>query len=233
MIKEYQLSFNELGIVNSDIEVLMGFEDGVIPEPFPDLIVSALNQAPSICNIRGGFKIFNPSETSIDKQFIRICDQVFSPSKVVITQFKNASSFALFICTAGAQITQHAREVAGSGDPLLSFVFDVIGSVTVEKATDIIQKSLELETQKMGLTISDRYSPGYCEWSVAEQQKLFALLPENFCGVSLSDSSLMSPIKSVSGIIAIGSNLKQKGYQCHWCTETNCIYGKIKRQKKI
>ena len=233
MIKEFQYSFNELGIENSDIAELMGFEDGIIPEPFPELIEYALNHAPSICNIRGGFRIFNHDETGIDKQTIRICDQVFNPSKIVLTQFKNASSFALFICTAGAEISQHSREVQSNGDPLLSFVFDVIGSVTVEKATDKIQKELETESQKTGLNISDRYSPGYCEWSVAEQQKLFTLMPDNFCGVSLSESSLMTPIKSVSGIIAIGRNLKQMGYQCHWCTEKNCIYGKIKRQKKI
>lgn len=233
MIKEFQYTFNELGIVNSDIEVLMGFEEGVIPEPFPELINDALNQATSICNIRGGYKIFNSDEVGIENQTIRICDQVFNPSKVVITQFKNASSFALFICTAGAEISQHSKKVSANDDPLLSFVFDVIGSVTVEKATDRIQKALETESQKFGLNISDRFSPGYCEWSVAEQQKLFALMPENFCGVSLSETSLMTPIKSVSGIIAIGTGMEQKGYQCHWCTEKNCIYGKIKRQKKI
>jgi hypothetical protein len=233
MIKEFRYSFNELGIVNSDIAELLGFEDGKIPEPFPELIEYALNYAPSICNIRGGFKIFNNDEVAIDKQTLRICDQVFNPSKIVITQFKNASSFALFICTAGAEITEYSKEVQLKGDPLLSFVFDVIGSVTVEKTTDKIQKAIEDESQKTRLNISDRFSPGYCEWSVAEQQKLFALMPVNFCGVSLSETSLMSPIKSVSGIIALGANLEQKGYQCHWCTEKNCLYGKIKRQKKI
>ena len=94
-------------------------------------------------------------------------------------------------------------------------------------------KSLDSEMQKSGLKISDSFSPGYCEWSVAEQQELFALLPENFCGVSLSESSLMWPIKSVSGMVAIGSDMEHKGYQCYWCTDKDCIYGKIKRQKKI
>jgi hypothetical protein len=233
MIKEFRFSFNELGIVNSDIEELLSFEEGIIPEPFPELIEHALNIAPSVSNIRGGYKIFNNNETEIDKETIRICNQIFNPSKIVITQFKHASSFALFICTAGAEISQHSKEIQMNGDPLLSFVFDVIGSITVEKATDKIQKELEKESKKTGLNISDRFSPGYCEWSVAEQQKLFALMPENFCGVSLSETSLMSPIKSVSGIIALGTNLEQKGYQCHWCTEKNCIYGKIKRRKKI
>jgi cobalamin-dependent methionine synthase I len=107
-----------------------------------------------------------------------------------------------------------------------------VGSVTVEKAMDKIQEILDTEMQKTGLTISDRYSPGYCDWSVGEQQLLFTLMPKDFCGVSLSDSSLMKPIKSVSGIIGIGKELRQKGYQCDWCSDKNCIYGKIKRQQK-
>ncbi|GAB1453809.1 vitamin B12 dependent-methionine synthase activation domain-containing protein [Draconibacterium sp.] len=233
MIKEFQYTFEELGITSSDIGELMGFEDGIIPEPFPEIIDYALANVPAFCNIRGGYKIFNSNESQVDSTTITICGHVFNPSKIITTQFKTASSLGLFICTAGPEISQLAKEVSDNGDPLLSYIFDIIGSVTVEKATDKVQNSLELECQKSGLNISDRFSPGYCDWSVSEQQMLFDLMPENFCGVSLSESSLMSPIKSVSGIIAIGDQLERKGYQCRWCTDKNCMYGKIKRQKKI
>lgn len=233
MTREYQFSFNDLEIVPGDIAELMGFEDNFIPEPFPELIEKVIHTAANFCNIRCGFKVFNQTETAIDNKSIRIGSQVFYPSKVILNHFKNATSFALFICTAGKEITQHSKEISTDGDPLLGYVFDVIGSVIADKATDNLQNSLKKEIQKTGLKISDRFSPGYCEWSVSEQQKLFALLPENFCGVSLSESSLMWPIKSVSGIIAIGSEMKQIGYQCHWCTDKTCLYGKIKRRKKI
>lgn len=114
---------------------------------------------------------------------------------------------------------------------MYSYVLDVIGSVIVEKAMDEIQKKLEDDMKLNGLGISDRFSPGYCDWNVSDQHKLFRLLPENFCGIRLSESSLMNPIKSVSGIIGLGENLKQLGYQCHWCNDPNCIYGKTKRKK--
>ena len=101
-----------------------------------------------------------------------------------------------------------------------------------DKAAEKMAKHLKEYAQKKQMGISDSFSPGYCEWSVAEQQKLFSLLPDKFCGVQLSESSLMYPIKSVSGIIGIGTGVEQKGYQCNWCNDLNCIYGKIKRQKK-
>jgi hypothetical protein len=41
----------------------------------------------------------------------------------------------------------------------------------------------------------------------------------------------MHPIKSVSGITGIGKDCKQMGYQCNWCTDSDCFVGKIKRRK--
>ncbi len=231
MLKQFKYTFEELNIIPEDFYELLGFEGNEAPEPFPDYIKEALNQAPALCDIIGGFKIFDSVEISTKNLTIGIEGKVFSPTKTVTTQLKTSSKLALFACTAGAKISEHANKISAESDPLMAYVFDVLGSNMVEKATDKVQASLLEEVQKEGLGITDRYSPGYCEWSVGEQQMLFSLLPANFCGIKLSDSSLMHPIKSVSGIIGIGAGLRQKGYQCEWCTDKNCIYGKIKRKK--
>lgn len=232
MIKEFQFNFEDLGIQPEDLIPLLGFDEAIIPEPFPDIINKALKEASGFCKIHGGYKTFETIKIDQKAATIKIEHSTFSPSKIVTTQLKESHSAALFVCTAGEGISNHANNILQS-DPMLGYIFDIIGSVTVEKAIDKMQKILQTEIQKSGLNISDRYSPGYCDWNVAEQQQLFSLLPNNFCGISLSNSSLMHPIKSVSGIIGIGKNLSQKGYQCQWCTDKNCIYGKIKRKKKI
>jgi hypothetical protein len=48
------------------------------------------------------------------------------------------------------------------------------------------------------------YSPGYCGWHVSAQRALFAYLGAGAIGVSLNDSCLMLPLKSVSGVLAAG-----------------------------
>lgn len=233
MVREYSFSFDNLEIKYDDLALLLGFEDGVIPEDFIPLIDEAIDTAPALCNFRGGFVIFDEIEINNQNHTIRIDNQLFNPPKIVTTQFKQASALAVFACTAGSEISEMSRRELESGDPFLGLILDTIGSVSVDRATEKLQQILASEMLLAGNGISDRFSPGYCEWSVAEQQKLFALLPSGFCGITLSESSLMSPIKSVSGFIAIGKDLKQKGYQCHWCTDENCIYGKIKRKKTI
>jgi hypothetical protein len=59
---------------------------------------------------------------------------------------------------------------------------------------------------------------------VEEQKKLFSFLPKEFCGVSLTDSALMIPIKSISGIIGVGKNVEYKQYFCDTCGRKDCTY---------
>lgn len=40
---------------------------------------------------------------------------------------------------------------------------------------------------------------------------------------------LMKPIKSVSGIIGIGHNIKYNAYTCQICDSNNCLYKNLKR----
>jgi len=46
-----------------------------------------------------------------------------------------------------------------------------------------------------------RFSPGYCGWHVSGQKRLFARLQPESIGITLNDSCLMQPLKSVSGVI--------------------------------
>ena len=116
------------------------------------------------------------------------------------------------------------------GDLLRGYVYDVIGSEVVEGAADRIQEVLKRTEGAKGKNISNRFSPGYCGWDVADQHKLFSFFKDNFCGITLTESALMNPIKSVSGLIGIGRDVKYSPYQCHLCDSKNCIYHNRKTQ---
>lgn len=231
MIKEFYYRFQDLEIKEDDLIPFLGIDSENNENPFSEIIASALNETSGLFQIRGGFKVFD-ARTDVQKQTFQIENQIFHPSKTVTAQFKNAEKMAVFICTAGQEITSASMQLSNEGDLVKSYIYDALGSVAVDKAMEKIQEELRKEANCMQLDISDWFSPGYCEWNLSEQQQLFKLLPENFCGIKLTSSSLMTPVKSASGFIAIGKGLKQKGYQCHWCTDTTCFYGNFKRRKK-
>ncbi len=231
MIKTYHFQFEELSVSCDEVLDFMGFEEGLAPEPFPEIIQQGMDEAPQFCQISGGIQIFDSVKVHTEKQSIQINNQTFFPAKVVTTQLRNATSAALFLCTAGEAISKKAQQLTSEGETLQGYVFDVIGSITVDKAMDKIELELQKELADTGMLISDRYSPGYCNWNITDQEKIFALFPAGFCDISLTHSMLMNPIKSVSGIIGIGQKMKKVGYQCRRCNDSNCIYGNIKRKK--
>lgn len=89
-------------------------------------------------------------------------------------------------------------------------------------------RKVESRMFPLGYGVSHPYSPGYCGWHVTQQQLLFSCLPEFPCGVRLSDSSLMSPIKSVSGIIAYGPCIVKRKYGCELCGKADCYKNRNK-----
>ena len=229
-LKNYAYSFKELDITVGLIEEAMGYERGQSPEPFPDMIDFAFSQCVDLCDIKG---ILLVSENfSTNKIGVIILEGVtFNVGKKIVRQLKNTSGGALFIGTAGAGIGERSKRLMASGDMIEGYIFDVIGSVTVEAAIDKIQDSFECELTNSGMKITNRYSPGYCGWALSEQERFFALFPNNFCNIQLSDSCLMSPIKSVSGVIGFGTNVRKTVYECQMCELETCIYRKIRLAK--
>ena len=108
------------------------------------------------------------------------------------------------------------------------FIADALGSVVAERCADVMEESLQESIDKLGWHHTNRFSPGYCGWHVSQQQLLFPLFGGNTCGVLLTDSSLMVPIKSISGIIGIGKKVRKLDYTCGLCDFTQCYKRKLK-----
>ena len=134
--------------------------------------------------------------------------------------------YSVFLCTIGHEIPNRSAQFMKEGNLLKGYICDIVGSLAVEAAMELIQEQLKIKMLHSGLKITNRYSPGYCGWDISEQRNLFALLPDKFCGVELTNTCLMVPVKSVSGIIGIGTNMKSNPYACGLCDLENCLYKK-------
>lgn len=205
------------------IESLLGYPEGNLPEPLPGLIASIIENAPEHTNIQGGYLILDQFKIR-DESKIQVNGLEFHPTKAIAHQVREAEKLAFFMITAGEGITTWSQGELTEGDPMAGYFIDLIGSEIVVAALDRMFDDLAAKMGTAGFNITNRYSPGDCGWPVTDQQKLFSLFPESFCGISLSESSLMFPIKSVSGIIGIGVNVKKTAYACDLCEMDTCVY---------
>jgi hypothetical protein len=224
----FHFDFKDLKLTVPQIERVLGYEVDEAKEIVEDIIPAVLHESEKISLIKGEYRIFDNIEFIENEKSVKILDQRFNIGKIIYGQLKKSDSVAVFLCTAGEAIGLRSNKEMKNGDMLTGYVFDVVGSEIVELAADLMQKELGNMLLKEEKKISNRFSPGYCGWDVAEQQKLFSLMPYNFCGIRLTPSALMDPVKSISGFIGIGRNVKRAPYTCNLCDMKDCIYRKTR-----
>ena len=110
---------------------------------------------------------------------------------------------AYLVCgTIGAEFDALQRRVAvTSGADAL--IVQAIGAAAIEAWMDAVADEIRLELEP-GETLVSRFSPGYGDLPLGYQRTLLTLLdtPRKI-GVSLTDTLLMVPSKSVSAVVGV------------------------------
>ena len=212
---EKTLSFEELGITAADVYEQMGYHDAQPDKATQQETATILKEVSQW--LRPQFSYF-----VVNKQ------PDFEMGNIILRQLRGSEAFALFICTSGLEFETYQHRLKEQGDMVRVFIADALGSVIAEKCADQMEKALQESIDKLGWKHTNRFSPGYCGWHVSQQQLLFPLFQGHTCGVTLTDSSLMLPIKSVSGIIGLGKDVRHLDYTCGLCDFKQCY----KRKKK-
>jgi hypothetical protein len=226
MIKEFFFKFNELVINPSQVIATLGFPGGA-PAPFDSYLDEAWQFAEGLQDIRATYTIKDGIVPDEKKSELTVAGITFKVGKMIKHEIVGSEQIAFFVCTAGETVSGKAKALLAGEDVALGYVYDVIGSYIAEAAGDAMQARLEADIRKLGQTLTNRYSPGYCQWPVTDQRKLFRLFKGSPCGVILTDSALMNPIKSISGLIGVGANVQYREYQCDLCNIKKCLYQKI------
>ena len=212
------LTYDELGITAADLYEQMGYH-GVQPDEVTrqetDIIVGEVRQwlRPQFCYV-----------------VVRELPS-FDMGKIILHQLKGAEAYALFIATSGVEFEAYQQKLKQAGDLLHVFIADALGSVIAEKCADMMERCMQESIDKLGWHHTNRFSPGYCGWHVSQQQQLFPFFEGHTCGVRLTDSSLMVPIKSVSGILGVGKEVRRLDYTCGLCDFEKCYKRRLKPAK--
>jgi hypothetical protein len=222
--------FESLNLDPAEAARLMGFDsdDGSdIPEPFNTMLREAFLETPGLCSITAGFRIFRSPVINSQRKAISLEDVTFHPGTTVFHDLKQSSALALFIVSAGSGISERITDLASIGDQIGSYIYDLLGSLVVMKSVDRLLEKVREVTDTPETCITHPFSPGSCGWEIGEQIKLFSLFPAGYCGVSLTDTCLMTPVKSLSGMAGLGAGVERKGSLCSKCDDKDCLFGLI------
>jgi len=116
--------------------------------------------------------------------------------------FPMAARLVLFAVTCGEEVGRRIGDLFEANEYALAAAVDAGASLAADHAAqaaqDIFSATLDGEAGVL------RYSPGYCGWHISGQKALLDGLEAESVPITLTDSFLMRPLKSVSGVIVAG-----------------------------
>ena len=124
------------------------------------------------------------------------------PSKDLARNLRECNKVVIFASTLGAQCDQEIRR-AQIKDPVKAAVLQATGAMYIEKCVDLLNEKIRIEFEEQGYKVRPRFSPGYGDVSLEVQKDFFRLLPCQRIGLTLMDTLIMSPEKSVTAFIGI------------------------------
>lgn len=128
-----------------------------------------------------------------------IIEGICFTSRLLSNNLKEVQRVFTYVATCGEEVYSWAKSIL---DPIERYWAEALCEIYLSKAYIAMKRDLEFK-MKPGKTAV--MNPGSLEsWPISEQKPLFALLGEENIrkiGVQLTESFLMLPIKSVSGII--------------------------------
>jgi hypothetical protein len=141
-------------------------------------------------------------------------------------QWGRIERLAAAVCTIGPALEQRVADLWAARELPLASMLDSVGSGAVESLAEHVNDLLCQEGIARGLRVTNRISPGYGGWDVAEQRALFRLCPGAAVGVSLNEACFMTPEKSLTLLAGAGPEARVDHYvsQCARCWMRDCAY---------
>jgi hypothetical protein len=137
-------------------------------------------------------------------------------SQVLRRNLEGTNKVFPYVITVGPALE---REAGAQTDLLQQYYLEEMANIALEQAAGLLSSQLET---RYGLGPLSNMSPGSLEdWPITEQPKLFSIFgdTERLVGVRLTDSLLMVPRKSISGILFPS----EEGFvACQLCDRPNC-----------
>ena len=146
-------------------------------------------------------------------------------SQSLSRHLKDCSRIVVFAATVGMGLDRLIARYSRIS-PSRALMFQALGAERIESLCDGFCEEIRLRASEQGLTTVSRFSPGYGDLSLALQKDIFRVLdcPKKI-GLTLNESLLMSPSKSVTAIIGIGRCPGHSGEAgCDSCEKTDCVF---------
>lgn len=200
-------TYRYMGIARS---VVLG-KDGGIPPELRQMVEACVEQMQGTLKAQSVYTSF-PLEIACPDQSAECGDaalpiikfgEVQFASKYLAKNLAGCSRVILIASTIGPMADNIIRRFTKL-DAARAAIMQAAGAMFIESYLDQLNAQLEREAAEQGFKLHSRFSPGYGDVSLEVQRHFFSLLPcTQRIGLTLTDSLVMAPEKSVTAFIGM------------------------------
>lgn len=188
---------------------------------FDDLIDECIREAEPILTYRACYTVL-----PVDADGSIMIGTKRVSSQTIANTLRHSANAILFAATVGSPfdrlIARYSRVA-----PSKALILQAIGAERVESLCDALCAQIDTELSDTNKRLTRRVSPGYGDIPLNLQKEIFTVLdcPRKI-GLTLDQSLLMSPSKSVTAITGITDQCGERSDKCALCGSTDCAYRK-------
>lgn len=204
----------------------MGYKDSGVTERIEKLLTRCEEETLKIIQPKYIYRRFQ-IEAGVQGIYVQGTPLILTGSDIR-EHLKNCDSLFLLGVTAGIELDKRIRRYMIT-EPDVGVVMDSCGIQAVEQIADAGENEIEAIARAEGKHLTWRFSPGYGDLPLETQKELVRVLDTHRkIGVSLTESCLMVPSKSVTAIIGISDTKRDpRENKCDFCNNRgNCEFRK-------
>jgi hypothetical protein len=144
--------------------------------------------------------------------------KTYLSGQLIAQHLARAQTIIVMLCTIGSEIDENVSSLFKI-DPMRGLALDGVGSAAVEDLAIQACNYFESQARADGLNTTMPLNPGMVGWSLDQgQPQVFSLLDSDKIQISLTESCMMIPSKSLSLVLGVGDNVSAIGSSCDYCS---------------
>ena len=133
----------------------------------------------------------------------------------------------LLAATVGETIENEVTDKFARDEYAAAVLLDAAATAAVEQTADETEKAIRRHSEPQGFAMAQRFSPGYGDWPLTEQENMVRLCRAGEIGISLSSSLMLMPRKSITAIIGLyrktsATQAAPTKHDCTNCQKSDC-----------
>ena len=146
-------------------------------------------------------------------------------SRALARNLEGCDEVFLMAATLGMGPDTLIARAQAAGAMHRAVALQAVAAAMIEAWCDQVNAGLRRQAASRGKALRPRFSPGYGDFPLEAQAGIFRLLgAQRNIGVTLTDSLLMLPTKSVTAVIGISDDARDCPSGCDTCDKADCAF---------